>query len=78
MEAHLINDDDFWGNTNPTDVSVDTTNSKEMMVGSHITELHTHTHTHTHKHTHKHNEPVPPELLNKVLNVPEVCDAVQK
>ena len=63
-----MNDDDFWDNTNPTDVSIDTMNSKEMMVGRHITKL----------HTNKHEEPVPPELLNKVLNVPEVCDAVQK
>ena len=59
-----MNDDDFWGGTNPNDVSIDTTNSEEMMVGSHITEL----------HTHKYEEPVPPELPNKVPNVPEVCD----
>ena len=38
------------------------------MVGSHITKL----------QTHKHKEPVPTELLNKISNVPEVCDAVQK
>ena len=38
------------------------------MVRSYITEL----------HTRKHKKQVPPELLNKVLNVPEVCDAVQK
>ena len=63
-----MNDDDFWGGTNPSDVSIDTTNSKEMMAGSHISEL----------HTNEYEEPVPPELLNKVPNVPEVCDAVQK
>ena len=63
-----MNDDDFSGNTNPTDVSIDTVNSEEMMVGSHITEF----------HTHKHKEPVTTESLNKVSNVPEVCDAVQK
>ena len=58
----------FWGNTNPSDVSIDTANNKEMMTGSHITELH--------KHKHKHKGLVPPELLNKVTNVPEVCDTV--
>ena len=63
-----MNNDDFLGSTNPSDVSIDTTNSKEMMVGSYITEL----------HTHKYEEPGSPELLNKVPNVPEVCDAVQK
>ena len=69
LGAHLMNDDDdFWGITNPTGVLIDTANSEEMMVGSHITEF----------HTHKHEEPVTTELLNKVLNVPEVCDAVQK
>ena len=60
--------DDFGGGTNPSDVSIDTTNSEEMMAGSHITEL----------HTHEHKEPVPPELLNQVSNVPEVYDTVQK
>ena len=35
---------------------------------SHITEL----------HTHIYEKPVPPELLNKIPNVPEVCDAVQR
>ena len=47
--AHPMNDDDFLGNTNPTDISIDTMNSKKMMTGSHIIELHTHTHTHTHR-----------------------------
>ena len=40
MVAHPI-DDDFSGNTNPTDVSINTVNSEEQMVGSHITEFHT-------------------------------------
>ena len=53
---------------NLTDVSIDTANSEEMMAGSHITEF----------HTHKQENPVTTELLNKVSNVPEVCDAVQK
>ena len=68
LGAHPINDDDFWGGTNLGDVSIDTRNSKEMMAGSHITEL----------HTHKYEESVPPELLNKVPNVPQVCDSAQK
>ena len=49
-------------------MSIDTMNSKEMMAGSYIIKL----------HTHKHNEQVTTELLNKVSNVLEVCDAVQK
>ena len=40
LGAHPI-DDTFWDNTNPTDVSVDTMNSGDQMVGSHITEFHT-------------------------------------
>ena len=55
-----MNDDDFWGGTNPGDVSIDTTNSEEMMAGSHITEF----------HTHKHEESTTTELLDKVLNAP--------
>ena len=34
--------DDFWGDTNPSDVFIVTMNSAEMMAGSHITELHIH------------------------------------
>ena len=52
LGAHPMDGNEFWGNTNPGDVSIDTANSKEIMVESHITEL----------HTHKHKEPVPPEL----------------
>ena len=52
-----MSDDDFWGNNNPGDVSIDTGNSKEMMTGSHITELHNEC-----------EELVPPESLNAVLN----------
>ena len=62
LRAHPMNDDDFWGNTSPTDVLIDTANSEEMMAGSHITEL----------HTSKQEGRVTTELLNKVLNVPEV------
>ena len=41
LGAHLMGDDDFGDGTNPSDVSIDTTNSKEIMTGSHITEQHT-------------------------------------
>ena len=34
LGAHPIDDDDFWGNINPPDVSIDTANSEEMMAGS--------------------------------------------
>ena len=67
LGAHPMNDDDFWGSVNPTDVSSDTTNSKEMIAGSYNIEL----------NTHKHKKTAPTELFNKVSNVPEVCDAVQ-
>ena len=63
-----MNDGDFWGGTNPSGVSIDTTNSEKMMAGSHITEL----------HTHKYKNLVPPELLIKVQNVSHVCDSAQK
>ena len=62
LGAHPMYDDDFQRNTNLTDVSIDTTNSEEMMMGSNITEF----------HIHKHKELVTTELLNKVSNVPEV------
>ena len=57
-----MDDDDFLGNTNSTDVLIDTANSEEMMAGSHITKF----------HKHKQVEPVTTELLNKVLNAPGV------
>ena len=41
LQAHPIDNDDLWGNTNPTDVSINTANSEEMMAGSHITDFHT-------------------------------------
>ena len=62
-----MSDDKFWGGTNPGDVSIDTVNSKTMMTGSHITEL----------HTHKCEEPVPPKLLNVVPNEPQTYDLAQ-
>ena len=39
LGAHSIGDD-LWGRTNPRDVSIDTTNSKLVMAGSHIKEQH--------------------------------------
>ena len=68
LEAHPVNDDDFWVGTNPVDVSIGTMNSKEMMAGSHVTEL----------HTHKYKESVLSELLNEVPNVQTACDLAQK
>ena len=41
LRAHPLNNE-FWDNTNPTDVSIHTVNSEEKMMGSHITKLHTH------------------------------------
>ena len=68
MGAHPMNDNIFWGNINPSDVSINTRNNKEMMAGSHITEL----------HTNKYKEPVPSELPNKVPIVPKVYDLAHK
>ena len=62
-----MSDDDFWGETNPSDISIDTANNKEMMTGSHIMEL----------HTHKYEEPVSPELLNVVPSKPQTYDSAQ-
>ena len=61
-------DNDFLGGTNPGDMSIDTMNSKEMMAGRHITDL----------HTHEYKESFPPKLLNKVPIVPQACDLAQK
>ena len=63
-----MTDDDFWGGTNPSDVSIDTMNSEEMMTGSHITE----------SHTNKYKKSVPPVLLSKVPNVSQLCDLTLK
>ena len=35
-------DDNFWDNNNPADVSINTVNSEEKMIESHITKFHTH------------------------------------
>ena len=60
LGAHLMDNDDFLGNINPTDVLINAANSEEMIAGSHITEF----------HIPKQEEPVTTELLNKALNVP--------
>ena len=54
LGAHPVNDD-FWDNTNLTDVSIDTVNSEEQMVGSHVTKF----------HTHEDKEPVIADLLSQ-------------
>ena len=41
LGAHPMDGDEFLGNNNPGDVSIDTANRKEMMIGSHITKQHT-------------------------------------
>ena len=63
-----MNYNDFRGGTNPSDVFIDTTNSKEIMAESHITEL----------HTHKYKESFPPELLSKVPNASQLRDSTKK
>ena len=62
-----MGDDDFLGGTNPSDVSIDTANSKEVMAGSHITE----------QHTFKFRGSVQPELLNMTSYKPHVDDSTQ-
>ena len=59
-----MDDDDFCGGTNPSDASIDTTNSKQIMTGSHITE----------QHTFEFRGYVQPELLNMTPYEPQVCD----
>ena len=51
-------DDNFCDNPNPTDVSVDTVNSKEQIEQSHITEF----------HTHEDKQPVTADLLSQEDN----------
>ena len=41
LGTYPVDNDNFWGNTNPTDVSINTVNSKETMGGSHIIKFHT-------------------------------------
>ena len=67
LGVYPMNDDDFWGETNPGNMSTDTVYSKEMMARSHITE----------QHTHRYQIPVPLELLNATLNEPQTYDLPQ-
>ena len=60
-------DDDFWGDTNPNDVSIDTENSKEIIEGGIITE----------QHTFKVQEHIQPELLNMTPYKPQAYDSPQ-
>ena len=55
LGAHDINDTS-WEDTNPTDVSIDTVNSKEQMPRSHITKF----------HIHEDNEIAPEDSLSQV------------
>ena len=55
-----MSDDGFGDVITPGDVSIDTANSKEIMVVSYITE----------QNTHKYQGPIPPELLNLTPNEP--------
>ena len=63
LGAHPIGGD-LWGGTNPSDVSIDTANSKEVMVGSYITE----------QHTFKFQRSVQPELPNMTSYKPQADD----
>ena len=67
LGAHPIGNKDFWGGTNPSDVSIDTANSKEVTTGSHITE----------QHTFKFQGSVQPELLNMIPYKPHSYDLPQ-
>ena len=59
MRAHPI-DDAIWGHSDPSNVSIDTTNSAEIMVGSHIMEDHMFIFRRSDQH----------ELLNMAARVP--------
>ena len=59
--AHFMGDDDFWGETNQSDMSIETPNSKEIMTGNHITE----------HHTLKFRGSVQPELINMTPYTPQ-------
>ena len=67
LGAHLIRDDDFWGVTNPSDVSIDTVNSKKIMADIHITE----------QHSFEFQGFIQPELLNMTPYKPQAYDFSQ-
>ena len=62
--AYRINDA-IWGRTDPSDVSIDTANSAEITLGSHIIEKHTFTFRRSDLH----------ELLNLAAHVSRKDDA---
>ena len=64
LGIHPISDDDFWGGTNPGDVSIDTAKSKDVMGAGHITE----------QHTYEYQGPISLRLLNMVLNNQQTYD----
>ena len=66
LGAHPINDN-IWGGTNPSNVSIDTANSKEVMAGSHIRE----------QYTFKFRGSVQPKLLNMTSYKPHADDLSQ-
>ena len=60
--------DEFWGNTNPGDVSIDTTNIQKMMTGSHITK----------QHTCEYQGPYRPDLIDVASKQPKSHDLSHK
>ena len=67
LGSHSMSNDDFWGGFNPSDMSIDTVNSKEITTGSHITK----------QSTYKYQRPVLPELLNVAPKEPQTYDLPQ-
>ena len=63
-----MGDDDFGAGTNPSDMSIDTANSEEVMTDSRITE----------QHTFECRGSVQPKLLNITPYKPQACDSSQK
>ena len=64
LGTHSMDGDEFLGNTNLGDMSIYTTNNKEMMTGSHITQ----------QLTCKYQGPNRPELLGAVSKEPKTHD----
>ena len=66
LETYLIGDN-LWGGTSPSDMSIDTANSKEVMAGSHIKE----------QQTFKFQGSIQPALLNRISYKPHLDDLLQ-
>ena len=66
LGAHPIGDK-LWSGANPSGVSIDTSNNKKVIAGSHITE----------QHTFKFQGSVKLELLNMIPYKPHSCDSPQ-